>query len=351
MERKIRVGIAGLDHFFAGLGAVEELGRDADAELVVVAHHDEARAQQVGEQCGARWTTDYRSVVDAGIDLLITACPTNQNAELVIAAANKGIHILSVKPFAMNMDEADTIIAAVKRAGVRFMSFDATWRFNPLYQQIKQWLGAGELGQPLSAFCLLRSSLPAFVWYGNPFEYGRSWWLDPQQSPGGGWIDHAIYYVDVLRWLFESDVARVSGEVAHLKHVDEAHEDFGVATFVFTNGSIATVEVTWHVEGSGMALAFQLVGSSGEVLSEATLQGTAPQLSMRTDLRRTLFAGTTPGWQSSDLPTSQDGMTTHMLAVLRGEASPLVNEDDSRATLAACFAFYQAAQEHRSITL
>ena len=173
MSRNIRVGIAGFDHFFAGLGAVRELARDPDAELVILAHHDAERARQTAEQSGAQWTTNYTDVVNADIDLLITACPTSQNADLVIAAANQGKHILSVKPFAMNLAEADSIVAAVKRAGVRFMSFDASWRFNPLYQQVKRWLDAGELGRPLSAFCLLRSSLPAFVWFGNPYEAGR----------------------------------------------------------------------------------------------------------------------------------------------------------------------------------
>ena len=139
--------------------------------------------------------------------------------------------------------------------------------------------------------------------------------------------------------------------MAHLKYVDEPHEDFGVATFVFKNGSVATVEDTWHVEGSGMVLAFQLVGSGGEVLSETTLQGTPPKAEMRTGLRRTRFGEGSSGWESIELPPTGDQLTTHMLAVLRGEAEPIVNEDDARTTLAACLAFYQAARERRSIQL
>lgn len=349
MSQKIRIGIAGFDHFFAALGAVQELGNDPDAEIVILAHHDAEKAQQTAEKVGAKWTTNYTEVVNADIDLLITACPTNQNKDLVIAGVNQGKHILSVKPFAMNMQDADEIVAAVKRAGVRFMSFDASWRFNPLYQEVKQWLAAGELGQPFSTFCLMRSSLPDFVWFGDPFERGRSWWLDPQQSPGGGWIDHSIYYVDALRWVFGSDVARVSGETAHFKHVDEPQEDFGVATMVFKNGVIATIEVTWHIEGPGMVLAFQLVGSSGEVLSESTIRG--PEFKMTNEIRRTQFGAGSPGWEPVELPASRGGLTTHMLAVLRGEAEPITNEDESRSTLAACLAFYQAAKEHRSVEL
>ena len=57
--------------------------------------------------------------------------------------------------------------------------------------------------------------------------------------PGGGWLDHAIYYIDMLRWLFDSEVVRVSGEISNLKHPTEALEDFGVGNLVF-DGSIRT---------------------------------------------------------------------------------------------------------------
>jgi predicted dehydrogenase len=353
MATVIRVGIAGFDLFFAALGALRELEQDADVKLVIAAHHDVERIRPLAEKVGAQSTSDYRSVVDADIDLLITGCPTSQNADLVIAAAEQGKHILSVKPFAMDLKQADAVVAAVQRAGVHFMCFDATWRFNPLYQQAKALLTPGELGRPLSAFCLLRSALPAFVWFGNPFEAGRSWWLDPAQAPGGGWIDHAIYYVDALRWMFGSEVARVSGEVANLRHTGEAQEDFGVATLVFHNGSIATVEVTWHIEGAGMAMAFQLVGSEGQLLSETTVQTGGQQFNMRNDARRIHFGDQTgqTGWQAIELPQVGGQVTSHMLAVLRGETTPIADEDDARANLAACLAFYQAAREHRSIDL
>ena len=351
MSKPIRIGIAGFDHFFAALGAVREIEQDPNAQLVVAAHHDLDRIKPLAEKNGATATSDYRSVVDADIDLLITACPTSQNADLVIAAAQQGKHILSVKPFAMNLAQADAVVAAVEQAGVHFMSFDISWRFNPLYRKTAELLRQGAIGRPLTAFCLLRSALPAFVWFGNPFVAGRSWWLDPAQAPGGGWIDHAIYYVDVLRWLFGSEVVRVSGETARLRHPDEAQEDFGLATLVFGNGSVASVEVTWHVEGAGMAMAFHLVGSDGQLLSDTSMQGSGPNISMKNQARLIRFGEGSQGWQELDLPAAEGSATSHMLAVLRGEAEPLANERDARANLAACLAFYQAAREHCSVEL
>jgi predicted dehydrogenase len=345
MSKKIRVGIAGLDHFYVGLGALQDLASNPDAEVVVVAHRDEKRGREAAEKAGARWTDDYASVVDADIDLLITACPTVENAALVIAAAERGKHIISVKPFAMNMEEADRIVAAVKKAGVHFMSFDASDRFSPLYRQARTWLEDGTLGKPISVYAMMRSTLPTLQWFSNPPEHGRTWWLDPKQSPGGGWIDHSIYYIDGLRWLFNSEVTRVSGETSQLKHPDEALEDFGIATLTFANGAIAFIEVTWTAEAGGFATALQLVGTNGQLLSES-LPGAAGGPSVR----RISYGGANAGWQPVDAGGRGESVVAHMLDVLQNNAQPLTNEDESRATLAACFAFYRAAKEHCSVT-
>jgi predicted dehydrogenase len=349
MARTIRVGIAGFDHFFAALGALNELQRDQDVKVVVMAHHDTARLAPHAEATGAQVTDDYRSVLDADIDLLITGCPTSRNAELLIAGAEKGLQLLSVKPYAMTMAEADRVVAAVERAGVNCMSFDATWRTNPLYQHARAALADGSLGRPLSAYCMMHSSLPEWVWFGNPFVHGRSWWLDPQQSPAGGWIDHSIYFVDALRWAMGSEVVRVSGETAKLRHTDEAHEDYGVATMVFANGAVATIEVTWHIVHPGSALAFEIVGSEGKLASHATNEGDPPNIKMVTTTRQLRFDA--PGWKTLTLPQGAGGVTTNMLAVMRGEAEPLATIRDARANLAACYAFYTAARELRTVIL
>ena len=341
--QKVRVGIAGFDHFYAGLDVLEALKKNPDAELVVAAHHDLDHLKSATEGMDVKLTTNYREIVDANIDLLVTACPTSQNAHLVIAAAQQGKHIISVKPFAMTLEDADQIVAAVKLAGVHFMSFDGLYRLRPQFQQYKTWLKGEELGRPISTFCMMRSVLPEWLWFGDPYVMGRSWWLDPTQSPGGGWLDHAIYYIDMLRWLFDSEVVRVSGEISNLKHPDEALEDFGVANLVFDNGAVATVEVTWSVERGGFATAFHLVGTNGHLLSDSA-GGTST-------VRRINFRNAEQGWQDVEPIPDRGDMTAHMIEVIRGEASPVCTVDDSYSTLAACLAFYEAAKEMKVVTL
>ena len=81
---KFRVGIVGLDHWYAGLGAMQELQDHPRAELVIVAHRDLAHARETIEKAGAIATNDYEAVVMRNdLDVIITACPTSENAALV----------------------------------------------------------------------------------------------------------------------------------------------------------------------------------------------------------------------------------------------------------------------------
>jgi predicted dehydrogenase len=339
---KFRVGIVGLDHWYAGLGAMRELKDHPRAELVTVAHWDMDHARETIVAAGAEPTTDYASVVARDdLDVIITACPTADNAALVCQAARSGKHVLSVKPYALNLTEGHVVSSAVKAGGVHFMSFDSLYRTSAATQLYKKWIDEGWLGQPISAYAMMRSVLPTQIW---PEVHGRTWWLDPTKMFGGGWVDHAIYQIDHLRYLLGSEVVRVSGEVSNLKHKSEPLEDFGAANITFGNGVVATIEVTWAIEPSGFMQAFHLVGTKAQVISEPTL---APGKLQTVD-----FAANT-GWQTIDAPGRGEGqpLFDHLLDCIEGKAEPVAGPYDSFKNLQACLAFYEAARTHTVVQL
>lgn len=339
---KLRVGIAGLDHWYTGIGIVRELTDNPRAELVVAAHQNLDHAREMIEAAGAVATDDYGGVVERDdLDLIVTTCPTVRNVALCTKAAKSGKHILSVKPFAMNMAEANGLRDTVQEAGVKFMSFDALYRLTNATNQYRQWVQDGTLGAPISAFVLGRSSTPTQVW---PGIHGDTWWLDEKQVFAGGWIDHAIYQIDALRYIMGADVVRVSGEISNIKHPELTLEDFGVANVVYDNGCVATIEVTWSIEpGAGMG-AFHLVGTKKQAVSEPTV---APDRLFTVDM------GDEAGWQNVEAPSRHGGqsMLEHMLDCIEDKAEPVATIDDSCAALEACLAFYEAAKTKTVVTL
>lgn len=334
---KLRLGIAGLDHWYIGLAAARAAQAHPDVELVVVAHRDAARAQETAARYGAAETTsDYESVARRDdLDAIVTACRTSENAALCVEAAQRGDHILSVKPIAMTRQDAARVKGAVERAGVHFMSWESTHRLDGSYRQLKTWIDDGRIGQPISGLHVMRSTLPTQEW---PGVEGRTWWLDPAHVPGGGWLDHSIYTIDTFRWLFGSEVNSAGGVVSTLAHqgLPPGLEDFGLAALTFGGAQVASVEVTWTAAPGAFLNTTHVVGTEGAIVLDGHLPG-----------RAHVSGHTAPfsGWSTVALPENAGSPLDHLVAAIREGTALPAGVDDACRNLDACLTFYEAARE------
>ncbi|TAK25275.1 MAG: Gfo/Idh/MocA family oxidoreductase [Chloroflexota bacterium] len=340
VTKRARVGIVGLDHWYAGLGAAEELSKNAGVELVAIAHRHEKRGRDTAEKYGAEFTTDYLSVASRNdLDVVVTACYCSENPAMVAAAAKAGNHVASVKPIAMTVDGADAIRSAVKAAGVSFMSFESNYRVNPTFLDIKSWVDAGRIGKVITAATVLRSMLPTQEW---PGERGRTWWLDSAKSPGGGWIDHSIYHIDFLRWLLNDEVATVSGDSGNVKHTDIAPlEDYGAANLAFRGGARATIEVTWTASPGSFVHRIELTGTEGHIIWDPSVTG-----------KTLIGAKNDPaGWLHIASPPRPSGAANHVVEMAMTKHATAGTVEDARTNLNVCEQFYRAAKTGQRIAL
>ena len=111
-------------------------------------------------------------------------------------------------------------------------------------------------------------------WYqsGTP-----GWFVDPEQVPGGAFIDEGIYWIDLFRWLAGSEIVTVEAKTANLVHKDIAVEDWGMATFTFANGIHATLEAAWTINAprrtgpspkQNSVVRLEVVGTRGEYIDQ-----------------------------------------------------------------------------------
>lgn len=330
---KTGFALLGLDHWYAAFSLADAIGRSERARLVAVAHHDLGRARQVADERGAALATaDDRAAIERpDVDVVVAMYSTDRNVELCRAAAAAGKAIIGVKPMALDLAGADAIVAAVRAASVPYLPFESSYRLAPEWRQVKGWLDAGRIGQPVRYTQTLHSGLP-MPW---PEQRGPSWWLDPTRVPGGGWLDHAIYAVDLARWLFAGEPREVRGVVARLRHAELAVEDYGAAIFSMAGGVTAQIEDTWTAEPGFWLNRSEIVGSEGVIVDETRMSG-----ALRV---RSLADG--PVWAAWMPPAeAQGGLVEHMVDCVRDEAEPVAGVEDARANLAACLAFYEAAR-------
>jgi len=338
MNVTIRVALVGLDHWYTAIALAEAISARDDVALAGIADAEPDRAGEVAQRSGCdRVEQQWRALVeDPDIDAVASFISTEQNPDVCVAAAEAGKHLLSIKPLARNLEEATRVVAAVRRAGVHFLPAESRHRLSDLSTTLKLWLTEGRLGELVSASFSLWAGLPQ-RW---PGDIDPGWFADPARAPGGAWIDHAIYQLDLLRFLLDDEVASVSGRVANLRDVHLPVEDWGVATVACAGGTQAILEDTWTSPQGRFQQSTTLVCSKGGI----RLDG------IRNSMQ--VLGGFPPfsGWvETEPLQRRSDGID-HWLALIRGEAKPVATVDDAWRNLAACSAFYEAARSGRTVT-
>jgi predicted dehydrogenase len=114
----VRIAIAG-----GGYGAKVPLpvyGELAEFEPVALWSRRPQRAEELAAQAGlALGTADLDELLaHPGLEAVHVATPVAMHAEVAIAAARRGLHVLCEKPLAQGMEQAQAIAAAVADAGV-----------------------------------------------------------------------------------------------------------------------------------------------------------------------------------------------------------------------------------------
>jgi UDP-N-acetyl-2-amino-2-deoxyglucuronate dehydrogenase len=192
------------------------------------------------------------------MDLVIIGSPSGLHAEQGIAAARRGLHVLTEKPIEVNTARADALIDAAKQfkvqLGVIFQD-----RKKPHIRQLKDWLDQGLLGRILFVDARVK-------WYRPPEYYANSRWRGTLALDGGGaLINQGVHTVDLLLWLLR-DVVRVQARTATLLHKIEA-EDTAIATLEFASGALGLLQATTAAY-PGYPRRVEISGTEGTVILE-----------------------------------------------------------------------------------
>ena len=342
MNRKWRVAILGLGHWYSAYNLARALREYPKAELVAVASEDAPHREEFARTFGvAGYGRSEELLARERVDIVHIASPVSQIPDLTIQSARAGKHIVLGKPMAMTLDEADRMVAAVEEAGVACFAFQGMNRLRLAW--LKQRLDRGEIGDVLLLHQTCRWSI-AEDW----FRSGRpGWFADPRHVPGGALIDEGIYWMDAFRWLAESEIVQVEAKIANLVHKDIAVEDWGMATFAAANGIIATLEASWTINAprktgpspkQNSVVRLEVVGSRGELVEQW----------FRVPGRAVLAAGAAD-WiyerQSEEpLSAASPSPLDHLIECLEHQRQPVATIQDARTTLAIALACYESAR-------
>ncbi|MHC4443150.1 MAG: Gfo/Idh/MocA family protein [Planctomycetota bacterium] len=241
--------------------------------LKAICDIDENKAKDFMENWGYEsYETDWKKLITRNdIDLIDVGTPNNTHRDIVVAAAQAGKMIICEKPLAMNVAEADQMVAAVEKANVANMiSFN--YRRVPAISLAKQIVDEGRIGRP---FHYRATYLQDWTIATDVPQGGDALWrLDARVAGSGVTGDLLAHSIDTAEWLngpIKKVTAATETFIKKRKHVQSGKvepvtiDDACMFLAVFENGSMGTFESTRYARGRKNYNTFELNGEKGSV--------------------------------------------------------------------------------------
>jgi predicted dehydrogenase len=225
-----------------------------NARLAAVVSSSGEKGAKFAEEFGARLYPSLEALFAAGeIDAVDICTPTCLHADMVVAAAAAGKHVLCEKPIALSLAEADRMTKAVEKSGVEAM-IGHTMRFWPEYVRTKELIDSGAMGRPLSASCERLAAMP---------DWHKGGWAFDEKKGGGASIDLHIHDLDYLIWIFGNPRSVHSLGV----HNEKLGGFYHISSCIeFDGGTSATAVGGWGFTGSfPFTAGFRILCEKGSV--------------------------------------------------------------------------------------
>jgi len=340
--RSFRIALVGCGRIskthFEALKKVDGLAVTAVCDI------DAARAQSSGEALGVPWYRTLDEMLRTSgpeIDVVSICTPSGLHAAQGAVVARAGKHVVSEKPMALSLAQADSLMRACEAAGVQLFVVKQN-RLNPPIQLVKRAIDKDSFGRIYLANVTVRWQRPQEYYDAEP-------WRGTWEFDGGAIMNQASHYVDLIQWLVgpvESVMAKTATQARRIEA-----EDSGIAILKFRSGALGVIEVNVLTYPKNLEGSITILGERGSV----KIGGTAVNKIEHWD-----FADADPDDQlvesSSTNPPNvygfgHEGYYRNVLAVLRGEARPETHGREGRKSLELILGIYESDRMMREVLI
>jgi predicted dehydrogenase len=329
----MKIGIMSFAHHHAET-YVGSLRAIPGVEMIGIADDDAARGQKYAAQFNTHLFPSYEALLAEKPDGVLVCSENANHRRLVEMAAQAGAHVLCEKPLATTREDAQAIIAACRKAGVRLMTA-FPMRFSAPLIQLKARLDAGDLGQ---IYCL-NTTNQGEVPIGH-----RAWFVDKELAGGGAMMDHIVHLADIFNWLFGRDLASVYAQSNHIIQADKVDvETGGLVMLQYADGMFATIDSSWSKPlnyPTWGGLTMELISQCGLTVIDA--------FSQNLNVFQQEPASNYWAYWGSDM---NQAMIEEFVAAIREERETAVTGEDGLFALEVVLAAYESAQINQPVKL
>jgi predicted dehydrogenase len=350
-----------------GYGYLPNLHRIADkAVLVAVADPVVARAREVAAQYGAPAAFDSLDdlLAEAEVDVILNLTPIPYHGATTLAALRAGKHVISEKPLATTMDDADAIVEEARARGLTVVCAPPD-ALDPTERAIKRIIDDGGIGKV--CFARVRSS------HGGPAA--GAWPMDPTwfyQKGSGPLFDMGVYGIHQITHLLgpakrvvafsgiTEPTRHVRGGPFHGKAIEVTEDDNTLLMLDFGGSTFAVVDATFNVNNA-RSPQIEVFGREGTINVYDRYYNPDP-INPPFDLFRLDAAPGVDGWIAPRLRALQmeqerfDRLTRavvieHLVDCVRNGERPVLSAEHARHALEIMLASQESARSGRAIEL
>jgi predicted dehydrogenase len=301
----LRIGILGASRVavYAMIAAAKDV---EGVEVAAVAARDPERAKAFADQHNiAKTYADYRALIEADdVDAVYNGLPPNLHGQWSIAAVEAGKSVLCEKPFALNNDDVEAMLAAEARTGLLIMEAQHTY-YHPRHARIREIVQSGVLGKIAAItaqFDVPIAETPGEIRWDGAVGGGALW-------------DLGVYPVFWLRATMAQEPELVSA--AHALNSKGA-DIWTDATFAFPGGASGSIRCSME---RGFAAWLRVEGERGTLFVDNPLSPSVQMLTLTVDGEIFEETFTSRPTYSFQLEAFRDAVLTGTPIATRGEDS------------------------------
>ena len=225
-------------------------------KLTAVCDIAEERAQNYAQKFKCETYADYKKMLKAkNIDIINICTPTHMHAQMAVDAAEAGKHVVSEKPMAITLSDADRMIEACKKNGVKLFVVKQN-RYNSPIVKLKEAIDEKRFGK-------IFYGKTTVYWQRDQHYYDENIWFKTRDMGGGVIINQASHNIDMLCWLM-GPAESVYAKIDTMTHRIDT-EDFGVGIVKFKSGAWGIIEATTCVYPKNIEGSITILGENGSV--------------------------------------------------------------------------------------
>ena len=257
--KNLNIGVIGLGAI--GMKHLSALALVERATITAVADVNEKALETAAKQYNAAPYNDFSKMLShKGLDAVIVATPDQLHCDASVMAAEAGKHVLVEKPLATTIKDAEDIINAVDKAGVKLM-VGFSLRFAPHYVHAKKVVADGTLGDVVSIFARRLNVITQ---------------ADRLKGRCGVLMFLGTHDFDAMRWIVGSEPTSIycaaSTSVPSAYPIE--NETFSIIRF--KNGVVGCAHIGWYLQmqhPAGRDFKLDVIGNKGSLDLDQMRQG------------------------------------------------------------------------------